>query len=96
LPLADRTWEQALNIFGAQLHAKEEPQCSTHSFKIVACGLLRRLRIAGGLLPTQLQASQRQHLAWVYSFWAGRDTAPTVGATERPGFGFWRSHASAE
>ena len=52
LPLADRAREQALNIFGAQLHAEEEPQCSTQSLKIVACGLLRCLRIAGGLLPT--------------------------------------------
>ena len=62
------------------------------SLKIVACGLLCRRRIAGGLLPTQLQASQRQHLPWIHPFWAGRDTPPTVGATERPGFGFWRSH----
>ncbi len=96
LPLADRAWEQALNIFGVQLHAEQESQGSTQRFKIVACRLLRRLRMAGSLLPTQLQTSQCQHLAWVHPFWAGRDTAPTVGATQGPGFGFWRSHASAE
>src|SRR5215475_8146287 len=58
VPLANCAWEQALNIFRTQLHAEQESQGSTEGPKIVACGLLRHLRIASGLLPTQLQASQ--------------------------------------
>ena len=55
LTLADRPWEQALNIFGTQLYAEEEPQGAAQRFEIVPCGLLRRLGIAGGLLPTEFR-----------------------------------------
>jgi hypothetical protein len=67
-----------------------------HGFKTVMCCLPGGLWVADGLLPTQLEARQRQHLAGVDTLRTGWNTGSTVRAAHSPGFGLRRSYASRQ